>query len=209
MLMTLKVLQYILHGVNKWFDVEHHSKSFSRRPLMSTYCWKRETYHWCMQASRYWRGVSKSTSWMMWCCWQEAPRRRGALMYPTSMTRNEVNDFRDETSTNDTRFRNGGHENEGLLYCKGWSFELNDFSWTYRRHWSELVALTQNKVMDGMIDQRCDNHQGNNPTQIVMVTEWNCHVQEWPATIKWFPLFPIFLGRCWPVTLYFYQAWGG
>jgi len=39
-------------------------------------------------------------------------------MYPTSMTRNEVNDFGDENSADDTRFRNGDHENEGLWYCK-------------------------------------------------------------------------------------------
>ena len=109
------------------------------------------------------RGVSKSTSWMMCWCRQEATRRMRALMYPTSMTRNEVNDFGDLILTIDTRFRNGGHENEGLLYCRGWGFELNDFSWTYQRYWSELIALTQNKVMDGMIDQCCDNHQAEWP----------------------------------------------
>ena len=94
--MILKVLQYILHGVNKWFDVEHHTKSFDQRPVMSTYRRKWETCHWCMQASWYWRGVSKSTSWMMCWCRQEATRCRRALMYSTSMTWNEVNDFGDE-----------------------------------------------------------------------------------------------------------------
>lgn len=37
-------------------------------------------------------------------------------MYPTSTTQNKLNDFGDEKSTDDTRFRNGGHENEGLRY---------------------------------------------------------------------------------------------
>jgi len=40
-------------------------------------------------------------------------------MYPTSKTQNKVNDFGDEKSTHDPRFRNGGHYNEGLQYCKG------------------------------------------------------------------------------------------
>lgn len=49
-------------------------------------------------------------------------------MYPTSTMQNEVNYFFDEILTDDIRFRNGGDENEGLLYCKGCGFELNNFS---------------------------------------------------------------------------------
>jgi len=45
MIMILKVLHYILHGVNGRFDVEQHIKSFGRRQVMSTYHWKRETLH--------------------------------------------------------------------------------------------------------------------------------------------------------------------
>jgi len=95
MIMILKVLQYILHGVNGWFHVEHHMKSFGWRPLTYTYHRNWETCHLCMQASRNWMGVSKPTSWIMSWCRQEANHHRRALMYPTSMTRNECSDFRD------------------------------------------------------------------------------------------------------------------
>lgn len=79
---------------------------------------------WGMKASRYWKGVSKSTSWIM--CWyqQEATCRRRALMYPTSMTRNKCNDFWRQNLTDDTRFRNGIHENEGL-----WVLQRINFNW--------------------------------------------------------------------------------
>jgi len=35
---------------------------------------------------------------------------RRALIYPTSTTRNEANDFLEVKMIDDTRFRNGGHE---------------------------------------------------------------------------------------------------
>ena len=92
-IMILKVIQYNSCGVNTWSDVEHHTKYFGRRPLMSTCRWKWETCHWCKQASKHWKGVSKSTSWIMSWCWQEATCRRRALMYPTSTAWNEVNDL--------------------------------------------------------------------------------------------------------------------
>ena len=38
--------------------------------------------------------------------------------------------------------------------------------------------------MDGMIDHRYDNHQANNPIQIVTKMKQKCHVQERLATIK-------------------------
>ena len=41
-----------------------------------------------------------------------------------------------------------------------------------------------------MIDQRYDNHQADNPTQIVTMMKWKCHVQERPATKSGLPLFP-------------------
>jgi len=34
MMMTLKVLQYNLHGVKEGLGVEHHAKSFNQRPVM-------------------------------------------------------------------------------------------------------------------------------------------------------------------------------
>jgi len=34
MMMTLKVLQYNLHGVKEGLDIEHHAKSFDQSPVM-------------------------------------------------------------------------------------------------------------------------------------------------------------------------------
>jgi len=82
MIMILKVLQYIMHGVNRRFDVEHHTKTFGQRPVILTCRQKWETCHWCMQASRSWNGVSKSTSWIMCWCRQEVTRPRGPWCIP-------------------------------------------------------------------------------------------------------------------------------
>ena len=169
--MILKVLQYILHGVNGWFDVKHHTKSFGRRPLMYAYRRKWETYHWCMQASRYWMGVSKSTSWIMSWCRQEVTCRRSALMYPTSTTRNECSDFRDGIWLTT---QGSGME---VIKMKVYVTIMDDFSWTYRRNWMNWQHWPKTKVMDGVIDHRYDNHQADNPTQIVW-TNW----QHWPKT---------------------------
>ena len=160
-------------------------------PLMLTYHQKRQTCHWCMQASRYWKGISKSTSWIMCWCQQEATHCRRALMYPTSTTRNECSDFGDGIwlTTQGSGMAIMKMKVYGIAKDEFW---LNDFSWTCRWHWNELVALTRNKVMDGMIDQWYDNHQANNPTQIVTMMEWKCHVQERPTTIKWFSPFSHF-----------------
>ena len=63
---------------------------------------------------------------------------------------------------------------------------LDDYSWTYQWHWNELAALIQNQI-DCMM-----NHEEDNPTQKVTYMEWKCHVQERPATIKCYVLFPKF-----------------
>jgi len=113
-------------------------------------------------------------------------------MYPTSTTWNECNYFGDKIwlTKQGSWMAVMKMKVYGILKDEFW---LNDFSWTCRWHWNELVALTQNKVMDGMIDQWYDNHQANNPTQIVTVMKWKCHVQERPATKSVLPLFPFSL----------------
>ena len=97
-------------------------------------------------------------------CWhrQEVTHRRRALMYPTSTTRNECSYFRDGIwlTTQGLWMAVMKMKVYGIATDEFW---LNDFSWTCRRQWNELVALTQNKVMDGMIDQWCDNHQAEWP----------------------------------------------
>lgn len=193
MILILNVLQYILHGVNRCFDFEHHTKYFGRRPMMSTCHHKRETCHWCMQASRYWKGVSKSTSWIMSWCRQEVTRRRRALMYPPSTTRNECNDFEDRMWLMTQCSRMAVMKMKVYEYFKGWSL-LSDFSWICRRHWMNWKHWP--KTMDGVIDHRYDNHQADNPTKIVTEMKWKCHVQERHAIIKWFIPFSIFPSHC-------------
>ena len=134
MIMILKVLEYILHGVNGCFDVDHHTKSFNQRLVMSTYRRKQETCHWCMQASRYWKGVSKSTSWIMCWCRQEVALRRRALMYPTSTTWNECNDFGDGIWWTTQGSGMAVMKMKVYEYCKRWVL-LSDFSSTCWRHW--------------------------------------------------------------------------
>ena len=104
-------------------------------------------------------------------------------MYPTSTTQNRCNDFGDGIwlTTKGSRMTIMKMKVYGTAKDE---FKLDEFSWTCRWHWNELVALTQNKVMDGMIDQRYDNHQADNPTQVVTMMKWKCHVQEQLATIK-------------------------
>ena len=141
---------------------------------------------------------------MCWCR-QEATHCRTTLMYPTSTTRNECSDFGDRIwlTTQGSGMAVMKMKVYGITKDEFW---LDDFSWTCLRHWNELVAFTQNKVMDGMIDQWYDNHQDDNPTWVVTVMKWKCHVQERPTTIKWFTPFSIFPSHCWPIPLYFLSS---
>ena len=88
-------------------------------------------------------------------------------------------------------FRDDYHDNESLWALQKDEYSLDDFSWTYRRHWDELVELTQNRS-DGMMEHRYDESSRRLPNPKVMVIEWKCHVQERPATIKCSSLFPKF-----------------
>ena len=69
---------------------------------------------------------------------------RRALMYPTSTTRNEVNDFWRWESTNNTRFRNGGHENEGLRY-----YYTEWFSFKWHR---PILQIDHPAHVDSLVD---------------------------------------------------------
>ena len=103
------------------------------------------------------RVVPRLTSWIMSCRWQELTRRRRALMNPTSTTRNGANDFVEVKTIWWYRVQGGGHErmkHEGIAAGEtqaGLVNSLIDLSWTYRRHWNGLVALTPK--MDGTMDQ--------------------------------------------------------
>ena len=50
-------------------------------------------------------------------------------------------------------FRDDCHENEGLWVLQKDEYSLDDFSWTYWRHWDELEVLTQNRS-EGMMNHR-------------------------------------------------------
>ena len=90
--------------------------------------------------------VSKWTSWILICHWQEV-----TLLWNTELLISEKRVWLDVAI-----FRDDGHENEGL-----WVFQKDevchwvDFSWTYRRHYDELAALTQNRS-EGMMNHRCE-----------------------------------------------------
>ena len=92
-------------------------------------------------------------------------------------------------------------KNGGWRYCSGWGInwivvsQLNDFSWTYQRHWDGLVVLTPT---DGWCGRPMVKWSVNEITQpdSIMVMESKFHVQEWPATVKFFKsssLFPLSL----------------
>ena len=87
-------------------------------------------------------------------------------------------------------------KNEGWRYCSGWGVcwmvnSMNDFSWTCPWHWYGLVVLTPRMV------RKTNGDMMNIRTQLesIIVMEWKCHVQEWPATNKilqvFFPFFPV------------------
>ena len=170
---------------------------------MSTSHRKWETCHWYMQASRYWKGVCKSTFWIMCWCRQEATHRKRALMYPPSTTWNECNYFEDKMWLMTQWSGMAIMKMKVYEYCKGWSL-LSDFSWTCQWHWMNWKNWTKTKVIDGVIYHRYDNHQADNPTQVVTKMKSKCHVQEQLANIKWFIPLPIFPSHCWPVPLYFF-----
>ena len=66
---------------------------------------------------------------------------------------NGSNDFRDKMWVDIAMFRDDCHENEGLWVLQKDEYSLDDFSWTYRRHWDDLVTLTQN-LSEGMMNHR-------------------------------------------------------
>ena len=96
MLMALKVLQYNLQGMNRWFDIKHQTKYFGRR-------FGSEKPADDVASPKVLEDVSKLTSWMMsWC------RHEGTLL------RNGSNDFGDKMWLDIAIFRDDCHENEGL-----------------------------------------------------------------------------------------------
>ena len=145
----------IVHSAwwNRCFDVKHHIKSFSQRPMMSTCRRKQEICHWCMQASRHWKGASKSTSWIICWCRQEVTHRSRAFMYPPSTTRNEFNDFEDKMWLTTQCSGMVVMKMKVYEYCKGWSL-LSDFSWTCQRHWMNWQHWPKTKLMDDVIEHR-------------------------------------------------------
>ena len=154
MMMTLKVLQYNSRGV-KIGLVSNTTQNLSIKG------------HWCkpvagseklaieackLQSTK--RVDPRFTSWITSYHRQEVTRRRRALMNPTSTTRNGAMILQRWKWSHDIVFR--------VAVMKEWSIAtgetqaglvnyLIDFSWTYRRHWNGLVALTPK--MDGMTDQ--------------------------------------------------------
>ena len=68
---------------------------------------------------------------------------------------------------------------------------LSDFSWTYQRHWNELVALTLKNVWYGGPMVIWPMNRITQPDSI-MVMEWKCHVQEQPTTNEVIEVFFLF-----------------
>ena len=64
-----------------------------------------------------------------------------------------VTNFGDKMRLFIAMFRDEFHENEGLWVFQKDKYSLDDFSWTYQRHWDELAALTQNQS-EGMMNHR-------------------------------------------------------
>jgi len=62
MFMTLKVQYYNMFDVNEWVEVEHHTKSFGRRPMMLTYHWEWGKFPLMYARSKVLKGFTKSTS---------------------------------------------------------------------------------------------------------------------------------------------------
>ena len=106
---------------------------------------------------------------MSWCQ-QEVTHHRRALMNPTSTTWNGANDFVEVKTIWWYKVQGGGHERmkrQGIAadeMLAGLVNSLSDFSWTYRRHWNGLVALTPiwmvRRTNGDMTGER------NNPTQL-------------------------------------------
>ena len=59
-------------------------KSPNRRPMMKACRRARRTFHWGMQAPRYQKGFSRSTSRIMSWSRQEATNQRRSIVFPTS-----------------------------------------------------------------------------------------------------------------------------
>ena len=204
--MILKVLQYNPRGVNRWLGVKHHVESSGRRQMMKTCRREWETFHWGMQASKYWGGgIPRSTSWIMSWSRQEVIRHRRALMNPTSVTRKGANDFWRWKLTDD--MEDGGHEmNEGWRYVVGGTGWTLWISWTYNDTDWWTGSITPKWMV--WVGPWC--YRWMKTTQPDMKAERECHVQEWLATNKFYSSsFPFFPSHGWPVPLYFCQAWGG
>ena len=146
------------------------------------------------------RAVYKSNSWIMCWCRQEVTHCRRALMYPTSTTWNEANDFLEVKTIwrhKVQEWRSWKMKVEGIAVDEALTgfvvSQLNDFSWTCRRHWDGLVALTPK---DGWCERPMAGWLVNGIIQpnSIMVMKWKCHVEEKLATINsssFFPFSPV------------------
>ena len=138
-----------------------------------------------MQASKYWRGVPRMTSWIMSWCRQEMIRHRRALMNPTSMTRNGANDF--NGGENDLWIQGSGWwswKYGGWMYCSGWdigeSFEKLLLNISATLTW--WIGSINPKY--GWSDGTMVMWPVNGTTQPDSDAERKCHVQERLATNK-------------------------
>ena len=94
----------------KGLGIEHHGnlsvEGHWRKPIVGS---EKLAIEACkLQSTK--RVVPKSTSWIMSWCWQEATRRRRALMNPTSTTLNRANDFVEVKTIWWYKVQGGGHE---------------------------------------------------------------------------------------------------
>ena len=95
---------------------------------------------------------------------------RKPLYYETRVT-----DFREKMWLDIEMFKNECHENEGSWVLQKNEYSLDVFSWTYRQHWDELAALTQNQS-EGVMNHRYERTVKNitQPKQSWWWSEVSC-----------------------------------
>ena len=100
-------------------------------------------------------------------------------------------------------FRDDCYENEGLWVLQKDENSLDDFSWTYQRHWNEFVALTQNRS-EGMMNHRYEwtvkkitQPKSHDDGMKVSCSRATCYHKVFCYFSQIFP------NHCWPIPLYF------
>ena len=129
MTMVLKVLQVQSTVCESVSRCRTPVESSDQRPMMKTSSRTPRTYHWGMQAPRYLKGVSKSTSWIMsWSRQEVTLIEGGPWCFPHHRHKRE----KDKMFVNQDYVR---YQRE-----VEYSTEVN-FSWTYRWHDSGLGSI--------------------------------------------------------------------